>query len=513
MAKNSYIMKTQEPHVADDALIRQRMLSNTGGVRGLSSHMDVGVSLHQKVIAPGEIDPHVSTQKPVFPASHDNLLQDFPREMPGKVWPQGLIPYAKARIAALFDPRLSLKGRLRSLPLIGYGFGWINAFIRLPLTRYRHTVAIDVLRQQNQLLQAQLHGVNQRINQLEPYADTWINAVQHIVSLKNQEVLNCMQSLLVRIEKLEAVKIAARLHQFDNLDIGKRLMQIEQLELARKLKQFTQLMRINQIDQSREQQIYATLLHRIEALEQATDNSGIKNAGAEKPAVSGEQQELDLAKFYLDFEAQFRGSRAEIKQRQQVYLTYFDRLLAQPVDQRKLFVDVGCGRGEWLELLSEQGIPAIGIDSNASMVDACLQKGYAAKVADGIAFLQQQEKSSLAGVSGFHIIEHLPFEKLIALFDAAYDALSDDGILIFETPNPENLIIGACNFYYDPTHLKPIVPDVAQFIAKQRGFRHVEIKRLHPFPDDYQMTGESQLAQTLNKFLFSAQDYAVIARK
>lgn len=502
-------MKTQEQLVAEDALIRQRILSNTGGVRGISSHMDVGVSLLQKNMSPGDVDANVFVHKPVYPSTPEILQHTFPQEVPGKIWPRGIISYTKARVAALFDSRLSLKSRLRSLPVLGYGFGWINALLRLPLTRYRHTVAIDVLRQQNQLLHAQLHSLNQRINQIEPFADSWM----HGIGQKNQEILDCMQSLLLRIEKLEAVQAATRLHQMDNLDIGNRLMQLEQLEVARKLKQFTQLIRINQLDQTHDDQKFTEIVQRLEAIEQGAVGLAIGKSKTQNSIEDVDQANVDLAKFYLDFEAQFRGSRAEIKRRQEVYLSYFDAILAQPVEQRKLFVDVGCGRGEWLELLSEQGIPAIGIDSNTSMVDACLQSGYAAKVGDGIAFLQQQEKSSLAGVSGFHIIEHLPFEKLIALFDAAYAALSEGGILIFETPNPENLIIGACNFYYDPTHLKPIVPDVAQFIAKQRGFRQVEIKRLHPFPDDYQMSGDSQLAQTLNKFLFSAQDYAVIARK
>ena len=87
--------------------------------------------------------------------------------------------------------------------------------------------------------------------------------------------------------------------------------------------------------------------------------------------------------------------------------------------------------------------------------------------------------------------------------DAAYHALAEGGILIFETPNPENLIIGACNFYFDPTHLHPIVPDVAQFIATQRGFSSAQILRLHPFPEDYQMSGDSHVENALNRFFFS----------
>jgi O-antigen chain-terminating methyltransferase len=176
-------------------------------------------------------------------------------------------------------------------------------------------------------------------------------------------------------------------------------------------------------------------------------------------------------------------------------------------------VDVGCGRGEWLELLGELGIPALGIDMNAAMVDACIASGCAAKVDDAIAYLQQQPAGCLAGVTGFHIIEHLPFETLIALFDAAYAALADGGILIFETPNPENMIVGSCNFYYDPTHRNPIVPAVAEFIATQRGFSKAEILRLHPFPEDYRVKGEGFSGDIINKFFFGAQDFALIAWK
>lgn len=480
-------MKTQQQLEAEDVLIRQRIQSNAGAAHNRPLDQRSGSS---------QIDANIFAQKPPFPSSPENLQQALPQELPGKVWPRGIIPYFKARVAAVFDASLPLKNRLRSLPVLGYGFGWLNALLRLPLTRYRHTVAIDVLRQQNILLHAQIQSLNHRISLLEPY-------INH---------------LWQDLEKLQEIQSASRLRKLENFDIGNRLMQLEQLEIARKFKQMTHLISLTQRDRPHNQPDYTELLKRLEVLENnargSSDLAQTKaNPSEHEIASEASSTAPDLADFYVEFEELFRGSHADIKRRQEVYLPYLSDITAQAPEHRKLFVDIGCGRGEWLELLSESEIPALGIDSNASMVEACLRNGYAAKVADGIEFLQQQEKSSLSGVSGFHIIEHLPFEKLIALFDAAYAALSDGGLLIFETPNPENLIIGACNFHYDPTHLKPIVPDVAQFIARQRGFRQVEIKRLHPFPERAQMTGDSQLAQTLNKFLFSEQDYAVIARK
>jgi 2-polyprenyl-3-methyl-5-hydroxy-6-metoxy-1,4-benzoquinol methylase len=357
--------------------------------------------------------------------------------------------------------------------------------------------------------------LDQRIDQLHPFVDQWMHSTHLGIRSKNQEILDCMQTLLPRLEALESIKAANRLQQLDHLDIGARLMRIDQLEIARRLKQFTQLSRTNQLDQTRDSEQFKAILNRLDALEKMDVGSPQSSQSTRVPAlpISEASEKLDLDSFYVDFEAQFRGSRDEIKQRLRVYEPYLKATAEQRSPDRLMFVDVGCGRGEWLELLSEHDIPSLGIDLNTRMVDTCLQSGYAAKVADAITFLQQQPKASIGGVTGFHIIEHLPFEKLIALFDAAYQALADGGLIIFETPNPENLIIGACNFYYDPTHLHPIVPEVAQFIAKQRGFKDVEIKRLHPFPDDYQMPGDSVIDKTLNKFLFSSQDYAVIARK
>ena len=114
---------------------------------------------------------------------------------------------------------------------------------------------------------------------------------------------------------------------------------------------------------------------------------------------------------------------------------------------------------------------------------------------------------------GFHIIEHLPFDTLLALFDAALKALRPDGMVIFETPNPENLLVGACNFYYDPTHLNPIVPTVAEFIARQRGFAKAEILRLHPYPDSHRLVEDSEIAKRFNNALYGPQDFALLASK
>jgi O-antigen chain-terminating methyltransferase len=225
---------------------------------------------------------------------------------------------------------------------------------------------------------------------------------------------------------------------------------------------------------------------------------------------AGSMMRADLAEFYVAFEDQFRGGREDIKQRLHVYLPRIAHLAG---DARACALDIGCGRGEWLELLAEQDIRVIGVDSNAAMVAACVARGQSAHCADAITYLRSLPAGSLALVTGFHIIEHIPFATQIALLDAALLALRPGGCLILETPNPENLRVGACSFYTDPTHLRPLLPDVAQFMARQRGYADTEILRLHPCPESERLALEGATQQVINDALFGARDFALIATK
>ena len=221
-------------------------------------------------------------------------------------------------------------------------------------------------------------------------------------------------------------------------------------------------------------------------------------------------EKAGVDRFYLEFEDAFRGTREDIFERLKIYLPYFDKFIN---DDTAHVVDVGCGRGEWLALLGQHGIKATGIDLNQAMIDSCRALGFEAKCMDMIQYLRQQPAGSLAAITGFHIIEHLSFKTLLALFDAALFALRPDGIVIFETPNPENIQVGSCNFYYDPTHLNPIVPVVAQFIARQRGFARVDILRLHPYPANHRLIEDSEMAKRFNNEHYGPQDFSILAWK
>ena len=155
---------------------------------------------------------------------------------------------------------------------------------------------------------------------------------------------------------------------------------------------------------------------------------------------------------YSAFETFFRGQRSDIKKR---LLTYLPIAYFLPLYLPEYTLDVGCGRGEWLELLAEHGIRATGIDINHKFVDECRQSGLEATEADLFDFLVQQEEGHYRLMTGFHIVEHLAPDKLPWFLDILFTLLAPGGIVILETPNPENLTVGSCNFYLDPTHVRP----------------------------------------------------------
>lgn len=237
-------------------------------------------------------------------------------------------------------------------------------------------------------------------------------------------------------------------------------------------------------------------------------------ARAKPEALSSEQAALFLDErdhmldaMYLTFEDRFRGSREDIKERLRVYIPHVNAVVK---GKGSSVLDIGCGRGEWLELLSENGIEARGIDLNKIMVRQCRDRGFDVQESDAMEFLKKMEPNSLSVITGFQIVEHLPLKTLISIFDESLRVLMPGGMVIFETPNPENIIVGSCNFYYDPTHIRPIPPDVLQFLVETRGFIKSEIVRLHPlnFISETE-TGIDKIIERFNKEL----DYSVIAYK
>ena len=211
--------------------------------------------------------------------------------------------------------------------------------------------------------------------------------------------------------------------------------------------------------------------------------------------------------FYRAFEDEHRGSREMIKERQRVYLPFI-----QPLSElypNAGAIDLGCGRGEWLELLTETGFDAQGVDLDDGMLAVCRERGLKVQTKDAIAGLNECADESQAVVSGFHLAEHIPFDVLQNLVSEALRILKPGGILILETPNPENIEVGTANFYLDPTHKQPIPPLLLSFLAEHLGFSQVKVIRLQG-PVDLSVGRKLTVHDVLGGV---SPDYAVVAQK
>ena len=198
----------------------------------------------------------------------------------------------------------------------------------------------------------------------------------------------------------------------------------------------------------------------------------------------GESSEL-----YLGFENIFRGSEEDIAARQRAYLP----LLAEhaPV------LDVGCGRGELLELLRASGVEAKGVDLDAGMVRRCQEKGLPVELGDGVATVSSASPGSLGAVVAAQVIEHLPYAELVEFLRALRRTLAPGGIAILETVNP-HAPQALKHFWVDPTHQHPLFPEVVLALLHLTGFAEAYIwfplgsgdfERDHAEQPDYVIVG------------------------
>lgn len=211
--------------------------------------------------------------------------------------------------------------------------------------------------------------------------------------------------------------------------------------------------------------------------------------------------------FYRAFEDRFRGSREVIKNRLEIYIPFL--LPLKEIYPKGNSVDIGCGRGEWLELLKDNSMLVEGIDFDEGMLNACWELGLNARQGDGIMMLREQSDESLIVVSAFHVVEHITFEELQVLTSEALRVLKPGGLLILETPNPENIKVATENFYVDPTHIRPIVSPLLSFLPEYFGFVRTTVLKLQENRKDIDLKNIT-LMQVLSEV---SPDYAVIAQK
>ncbi|HKS26687.1 MAG TPA: methyltransferase domain-containing protein [Pyrinomonadaceae bacterium] len=222
-------------------------------------------------------------------------------------------------------------------------------------------------------------------------------------------------------------------------------------------------------------------------------------------AMSEERHQLDA--LYASFEDEFRGDKREIKERLRYYLPFL-----REAGITGGVLDIGCGRGDWLELLAEEGIEAEAVDSNRVLVERCRRSGFRVAQSDALLYLSSQPDASLSAVTAFHVIEHLPFETMVKLLDEIHRVLVPGGLVMLETPSPENLVVAACNFYSDPTHNRPVSAHTLKFILQERGFDSIHLQFIHPVEGSPFETGALRL-ESLHMWFYGPRDYAIVGSK
>jgi SAM-dependent methyltransferase len=258
----------------------------------------------------------------------------------------------------------------------------------------------------------------------------------------------------------------------------------------------------------------ADLEERLSELERARRSERIAEVARPEPAGPAAPPpavEWD----YAAFEDRFRGPEEVIRARQRAHVRRFAG--------RRRVVDLGCGRGEILELLRENGVGAEGVDADAEMVAHARAKGLRATRADLFDYLAAAPAGSIDGVLASHVIEHLAFPDQVRLLRLAARALEAGGAILLETPNPTSLLAGSVNFRRDPTHVAPVHPDTLAFLLGREGFDAVEVEYLAPVPAEHRLAalppvegpmsevvaGIDAALRRLDELVYGHQDYAV----
>jgi O-antigen chain-terminating methyltransferase len=179
-----------------------------------------------------------------------------------------------------------------------------------------------------------------------------------------------------------------------------------------------------------------------------------------------------------------------------------------------LIVDLGCGRGEWLEVLREEGLQGKGVDRNPTLVEECRRCQLDVVESDILTYLRSLRDGSIGGVTGFHIVEYLPFEAVLELFDETVRVLQSGGVAIFETPNPQNVVVSTHEFFLDPRRRTPLPMPLLKFIAEVKGLHRTQILPLDPFAEALRVQEAGlEVAKRFNELFYGPRDYALIGWK
>ena len=368
----------------------------------------------------------------------------------------------------------------------------------------------------NRALLGELDAVRQRIDQADQRLDRLGGDLEHhsAVLVRHEEPLDRHEFLLKALEPA----IGDLLRQIDlvsdKVDLGQRQALARLYDVVGPIRteiaQLEERRRVTQL----EAQDLALLLNQVDLF-----LTEVKKSLPGPPSPERLAQIATGSESLTPVVAEaFRGAVAVVKERVRIYVGDLAALgEGGPV------LDIGCGRGELLEELNAAGVSAYGIDLDPKSVEKCLARGLDVRREEARSHLQGLEPGSLNAVTAIHVVEHLETDDLIELIELAARAIRHGGLLIFETPNPENLIIASSSFYLDPTHKRPLPPALLSFLVGLRGFDEVEVRRLEraeqasplpgPKPDEPWAEVLGAVVGVLNYHLFGPADYAVLARR
>lgn len=374
-----------------------------------------------------------------------------------------------------------------------------------------------------------LHRLDEHIDLLSVPLASPRSGVGKVITATKRALARLLQPVLHRQTQFNMV--AARLisetleHvEVETARLARHLTRIEQqiTDVAEQLGQCEELV------QRRVERLSARLIHLEGSVHQPAQRSeslpevsiAVQRDEEPPPAPRGHDR-IDTAVAGLDqfaMQDRFRGSEEEIKARQRTYLDHFE--------VSGLVVDVGCGRGEFLELLREAGIPARGVDLDLDNVLHCRAKGLDVIHGDAFEFLEALPDGSLAGVFSAQFIEHFLPPRVVYFANLSARKLRPSGVALYETPNPECLTVFAHAFYLDFTHVWPYHPQVMNFVMQAAGFTDVKLlfsspidpaARLPQLVDDgvfgNQTGAYNRAAEFINRLVLGPQDYAVVGRR
>lgn len=216
--------------------------------------------------------------------------------------------------------------------------------------------------------------------------------------------------------------------------------------------------------------------------------------------------------FYVALEDRFRGDQATIETRQELYVPYVVDLVTADFP----LLDLGHGRGEWLRVLKRRDIPAVGVDSNPAFSAEAADAGLSVELGDLVQYLRDARDSSFGAITLFQVVEHLPFPVLVEVLSECLRVLRDGGVLIAETPNAMNLRVASSTFWIDPTHQRPLHPELLQFMAKYVGFSRAEgltANELRPRSDEFADDAAGNAIRELLAMIDGPGDFSLLAWK